>query len=64
MSAAEWAVTRRIRISGRIACDLTLGPGGAVCEWVGGRPRYRAERDELLSEVALRMGGTIMLVEV
>jgi hypothetical protein len=66
VSAAESAVTRRIKLSAHISCDLTVGPGDAVCEWVGGRPhhltaaqqrRYRSERDRLLTEVARKLGG-------
>jgi hypothetical protein len=63
----EWALTRRIKISARISADLTIGPGGACCEWVGGHPRsltpaqqrrYRAARNKLLGDVARRIGGT------
>jgi hypothetical protein len=73
MSAhAEWAITRRIRLSATLSCDLTVGPGGAVCEWIGGHPRqlspaqqrkYRTERNKLLRDVAGHLGGNVLLVE-
>jgi hypothetical protein len=70
---SEFAITRRITISARVACDLTVGPGGACCEWIGGRPRdltpaqqrrYRSERDKLIQQLALRLGGNILLIEI
>ena len=73
MTAAEWAITRRIKISAGLEADLTIGPGGACCEWIGGRPRrltpaqwrrYRSERDKLIGELAHRMGGNILLIEI
>jgi hypothetical protein len=72
MSSAEWAITRRIRLSASVSCDLTIGPGGAVCEWIGNprsltpaqQRRYRSERNKLLSDVARRLGGNVLLVEL
>jgi hypothetical protein len=70
---AEWAITRRIKINATLSCDLTIGPGGACCEWVGGKPkflteveknRYRAGRNDLLAEVARKIGGGVMCVEL
>ena len=52
---------------------MTAGPGGFTCEWSPTIPRelkkkernrYRAGRDSLLAEVAQRMGGGVLVVEV
>jgi hypothetical protein len=70
---AEWAVTRRVRINARLSCDITCGPGGVCVEWIGrsprglsaaGQRRYRAGRDAVLAEVARKLGGGVLLIEV
>ena len=52
---------------------MRAGPGGLTAEWIGGRPRnltsaqqerYRRARNALLGEVAERMGGNVMVVEI
>ena len=72
-AAAEWAITRTIAINNKLTVTMTAGPGGFTCEWVPDRPhglrqreirRYRAGRDALLGEVAQRMGGNVLVVEV
>jgi hypothetical protein len=72
-SPAEWAITRRIKINATLSVDLTVGPGGAVAEWVGGEPkflteverrRYRRGRDQLIGELATKLGGTVAVLEV
>jgi hypothetical protein len=72
-TATEWAITKRVRINSHLSVDITVGPGGAVAEWIGGEPkfltaverrRYRDGRDELLAQVAKKIGGNILLVEV
>jgi hypothetical protein len=69
---AEWALTRRIKINSKLSVDLTVGPSGACAEWIGGVPkclsaieisRYREGRNALLSEVATKLGGNVLLVE-
>jgi hypothetical protein len=69
---AEWALTRRIKINSKLSVDLTVGPSGALAEWIGGMPktltdvemkRYREGRNALLSEVARKLGGKVLLVE-
>ena len=69
---AEWALTRRIKINSKLSVDLTVGPSGARAEWIGGMPktltdvemkRYREGRNALLSEVARKLGGKVLLVE-
>jgi hypothetical protein len=73
MSSAEWAITHRIKVNASLSVDLTIGPGGAVAEWVGGDPkfltdverrRYRRGRDRLIAEVATKLGGTVAVLEV
>jgi hypothetical protein len=73
MSTAEWALTRRIRINASLSVDLTVGPSGACCEWIGSKPktltaieleRYRNGRNTLLAEVAAKIGGNVLVVEV
>jgi hypothetical protein len=70
--SAEWALTRRIKINSKLSVDLTVGPRGALAEWIGGMPktltdvemkRYREGRNALLSEVAIKLGGNVLLVE-
>jgi hypothetical protein len=70
---SEFAITKRIKINANLAVDLTIGPSGAVAEWVGSQPRfltavekarYRAGRDELVREFARKIGGNILVVEV
>ena len=61
------------RITNNISVELTAGPGGFTAEWIGGRPRdltpaqrrrYRQARNAVLAEVAERMGGNVLLVEI
>jgi hypothetical protein len=68
---AEWAISRRIRLSAQASCDLTIGPSGCGAEWIGNPRRltpaqqrkYRSERDKLLADVARKLGGNILLIE-
>jgi hypothetical protein len=73
MIAAEWALTRTVPINDRLSVTMTCGPMGFVCEWSPTTPkelkkkerkRYRAGRDALLADVAERMGGNILVVEI
>jgi hypothetical protein len=73
MSTAEWAISRVIPINDRLSVTMTCGPMGFVCEWSPTTPkelkkkerrRYRAGRDQLIAEVAARLGGNILLVEI
>jgi hypothetical protein len=50
-----------------------MRPEWLCVEWIGGSPpglnaagqrRYRAGRDAVLAEVAAKLGGTVMLIEV
>ena len=68
----EWTLTRRIKINSKLSVDLTVGPSGALAEWIGGMPktftdvemkRYREGRNALLSEFAIKLGGNVLLVE-
>ena len=73
--AAEWAMTRTVRLSRRFTVDMTAGPSGYVCEWWPETPgptrpltpeeihRYRAARHELLTELCARLGGDILVIE-
>ena len=73
-TAAEWAIRRFVEVGPGIAVEMTAGPRGMCCEWVPDKPRrpltkqeirnYRAGRDALLGEVAQRMGGNVLVVEV
>jgi hypothetical protein len=71
----EWAVRKVARLSRRFTVDLTIGPGGFVCEWSPRWPRrgeltgkeirrYRRARDECAAEAAGRLGGGVLVVEV
>jgi hypothetical protein len=71
--SASWTIRRFARITNNISVELTCGPGGFTVEWIGGRPRnltsaqqerYRRARNALLGEVAERMGGNVLLVEI
>jgi hypothetical protein len=51
---------------------MTAGPGGFVCQWSPDVPqrlthseqrRYRRARNDLLAEVAQRMGGGVLVIE-
>jgi hypothetical protein len=73
MSSAEWAITHRIKFNASLSVDLTIGPGGAVAEWVGARPkyltdveqrRYRDGRNDLVQELARKLGGTVAVMEI
>jgi hypothetical protein len=72
MIAAEWAITRRIRLSSTLAVDLTIGPGGAVAEWVGARPKYLTDVEQrryregrnVVRELARKLGGTVAVLEI
>jgi hypothetical protein len=72
---AEWAISKVARLSKRFTVDLTIGPGGFVCEWAPREPRrgeltgkeirrYRRARDACVTEVAERIGGNVLLVEL
>ena len=71
---AEWAIRRFVEVGPGIAVEITAGPGGMCCEWVPDVPRrplnkqeirnYRTGRDRLLGEVAERMGGGVLVVEI
>jgi hypothetical protein len=72
---AEWALTRTVPINNRLTVTMTCGPGGFVCEWSPATPsfkqlkkwerkRYRAGRNALLAEVAERIGGNVLVLEV
>ena len=72
--SAEWAIRRFVEIGPDLAVELTCGPSGFCAEWVPDMPRrrlnkqemrnYRAARDRLLSEVAERLGGNVLVVEI
>jgi hypothetical protein len=75
MIAAEWALTRTVSINDKLTVTMTCGPGGFVCEWSPTTPkpkqlnledqkRYRAGRDALLAELAERVGGNVLVLEV
>jgi hypothetical protein len=73
-AAPEWALSRTITVRKhpRLVVEITAGPGGMTAEWSPDMPRaltpgelhrYRRGRDQLLVEVAERMGGGVMLIE-
>jgi hypothetical protein len=73
IAPADWALTRTVPINDKLSVTMTAGPGGFTCEWSPITPkelkkkerkRYRAGRDQLLTEVAERMGGNILVVEI
>jgi hypothetical protein len=74
MKAPEWAITKTVRLSRRLAVNMTCGPAGLVCEWdpapptslrTSERRRYRRARDHLLIEMKdrLGLGGAILVIE-
>jgi hypothetical protein len=71
--AANWAITRTVQINRTLEVVMSAGPLGFVCEWAPDRPRklnrkeirrYRSARNALLSEVAERLGGNVLVVEL
>jgi hypothetical protein len=75
IASAEWALSRDVQINSKLSVTMTAGPGGFTCEWAPAPPafkqlnmrereRYRAGRDALLAELAERIGGNIMVVEI
>lgn len=69
---SEYAETKTVRLSPRMAVTLTVGAGGICCEWDPRLPRklrpkelarYRAARDEMLGRLAERMGTRVLVVE-
>ena len=61
------------RVSKRFSVEITVGPGGMVCEWSPTTPTfltreerraYRAVRDACISEAAERLGGAALVVEI
>jgi hypothetical protein len=74
-SPAEWAITRTVAINNVLSVTMTAGPGGFTCEWAPAPPafkqlnqreweRYRAGRDALLAELAERIGGNVLVLEI
>lgn len=74
-SPAEWALTKTVPINATLSVTMTCGPGGFVCEWAPAPPafkqlnqrereRYRAGRDALLAELAERVGGNVLVLEI
>ncbi len=70
--ASEWAARRIARLSNRLTVEITVGPGGMVCEWSPTTPkeltkkerrRYRVARDDCINEFAGRLGGRVLVVE-
>jgi hypothetical protein len=70
--AANWAISKTVRINATLSVEMTCGPGGFVCEWSPGPPRkltrneirYRQGRDDFLAEVAVRLGGNVVVAEL
>jgi hypothetical protein len=69
---AEWAIERTYTLSWRCSVTMTAGPGGFVCNWSRKPGRwlndaelaaYRAARDDILKDVATRMGGKVLVVD-
>jgi len=70
---SEAAARKTFRLSGRVAVEITAGPGGIVCEWDPAMPErltakemraYRLARHEMLTRLAERLGGAVLVVEV
>jgi hypothetical protein len=68
----EAAESRTFRLSRRVSVEMTVGPGGFVVEWTPAMParltskelrRYRAARHEMVSRLAERLGGTVLVVD-
>ncbi len=69
---SEAAETKTYRLSKRVAVTMTVGTGGLVCEWDPSQPpeltpkelrRYLRARHELVSRLAERLGGTVVVVD-
>lgn len=67
------AERKTFRLSRRVSVELTAGLGGLTAEWIPAMPdeltakelrRYKQARHELLSRLAERAGGTVLVVEV
>ncbi|MDP3949601.1 hypothetical protein [Microbacterium sp.] len=68
----EAAESKTFRLSRRLCVEITVGAGGMAVEWNPELPerltpkelrRYRAARHEMLSRLAERVGGTVLVVE-
>jgi len=66
-------VTRTVRLSKRYTVTLTFGRGHLLCEWSPHQPNqlsskelriYRRARNEMLAEMAAKLGNNIVLVEM
>lgn len=64
--------SKTFRLSRRLSVEITVGAGGMTCEWdpelpkrlTGGElRRYRAARAEMVSRLAERLGGAVIVVE-
>ena len=70
-TAPEWAITRRCQLSPTLAVEITVGPGGMICEWDPMPPtltptqvkKYRKFRDEMIGEFSRRSGQTVAVIE-
>jgi hypothetical protein len=69
---SEAAETKTFRLSKRLAVTITVGVSGLVCEWDPGLPakltakelrRYRAARHKMVSSLAERTGGMVVVVD-
>ena len=72
MIKSESAQSKIFRLSRRLEVELTVGAGGMSAEWLPMLPdrltekeirRYRAARQEILGDLAQRLGGSIVVVE-
>lgn len=69
----DQTVSRHVRLSKRLAVDLTFSTSGMVCEWDPGLPRqltakelrrYVAARDACASELARLLGGNVVVADL
>jgi len=68
---SEAAETKTFRLSKRLSVEITAGPGGFVCEWSATPKkltarelrRYRDARNEMLTRLAERIGGRVLVIE-
>jgi hypothetical protein len=71
----RYCLQRRVQINSKLSVTMTAGPGGFTCEWAPAPPafkqlnqreweRYRAGRDALLAELAERIGGNVLVLEI
>ena len=74
-TAPEWAITRRVRVSKKYSAKITMGPNGSTVDSIPYMPprggltqgqiaRYQRGSNALAQEVATKLGGTLLMMDL